>query len=162
MSALSIVLRNKGIQISPRILSVDYGSKRVGLAKADPLYLFAQPLDTCSPSSSISRLVSFHKKDPIGVIVIGWPLHEDGTEGEATERVNRYISQLQKRLPEVEIIRWDERYTSEEAKSRLISRHKKKRYGQIDQIAACIILQEYLDSLSKPPDSMDVRAKKLI
>ena len=116
---------------------------------ADPLHLFAQPLDTCSPESSIEKLVSLHKRDTIRVIVIGWPLNEDGTEGEATRRVDRYIHKLHRRLPEVEIIRWDERYTSEEAKSWLASRHGKKGQGSVDQVAACIILQEYLDSITE-------------
>ncbi len=127
-------------------MSVDYGTKRVGLSIADPLHLFAQPLDTCGPKSSIDKLVSLHKREPIRVIVIGWPLNEDGTEGEATRCVDRYIHQLHRRLPDVEIVRWDERYTSEEAKLRLAGWHGKKGQGSIDQVAACIILQEYLDS----------------
>ncbi|MXW15004.1 MAG: Holliday junction resolvase RuvX [Rhodothermaceae bacterium] len=133
----------------PRIVSVDYGTKRVGLSMADPLHLFAHPLDTCSPESSIEKLISLHKRDTIRVIVIGWPLNEDGTEGEATRRVDRYIHQLCRRLPDVEIIRWDERYTSEEAKSRLAGRHGKKGRRSVDQVAACIILQEYLESISE-------------
>lgn len=146
---MSIVLKNKGIQIPPRIVSVDYGTKRVGLSVADPLHLFAQPLDTCSPESSIEKLVSLHERESVRAIVIGWPLNEDGTEGEATRRVNRYIHQLHRHLPDVEIIRWDERYTSEEAKSRLAGWHGKKGQGSVDQVAACIILQEYLDSISE-------------
>ncbi|MDE2699487.1 MAG: Holliday junction resolvase RuvX [Gemmatimonadota bacterium] len=133
----------------PRIVSIDYGTKRVGLSIADPLHLFAQPLDTCSPKSSIEKLVSLHEKESIRAIVVGWPLNEDGTEGEATRRVNRFIRQLHRYLPDVEIIRWDERYTSEEAKSRLAGWHDKKGRGSVDQVAACIILQEYLDSISE-------------
>jgi len=132
---------------SPRIVSVDYGIQRVGLSLADPLRIFAQPLATCSPKSAIKKLVSLHEREPIGTIVIGWPLNEDGSEGEATQRVNQYIRQLDVRLPGVKIIRWDERYTSEEAKSRMMGLKGKKERGKIDQIAAGIILQEYLDSI---------------
>ncbi|MCY4204937.1 MAG: Holliday junction resolvase RuvX [Bacteroidetes bacterium] len=152
MSKASIVLKNnQGIK-HPRIVSVDYGTQRVGLSLADPLQLFAQPLTTCSPRSAIEKLISLHERETIGTIVIGWPLNEDGSEGEATRRVDRYIRKLDARLPGVEIIRWDERYTSEEAKSRFIGRKSKKKQGYVDQIAAGIILQEYLDSISETTD----------
>ncbi len=147
ISAVFIDLKNKGSPMRPRIVSIDYGTRRVGLSMADPLHLFAQPLETCTPKSSIEKLMFLHRKDPIGVIVIGWPLNEDGTEGEATRRVDRYIRRLQSRLPGVAIIRWDERYTSEEAKSRLACWPGRKGRNQVDQVAACIILQEYLDSI---------------
>ena len=81
--------------------------------------------------------------------MIGWPLNEDGSEGEATWRVDQYIRKLHTRLPGVKIIRWDERYTSEEAKDRLVGYRAKKKQKKIDQMAASIILQEYLDSNSR-------------
>ena len=128
-------------------MSIDYGAKRVGLSLADPLRSFAQPLATHSPKSAIEQLVSLHQRETIGTIVIGWPLNEDGSEGKATRRVDQYIQQLDARLPGVEIIRWDERYTSEEAKSRLATWKSKKKSVQVDQVAASIILQDYLDSI---------------
>ena len=132
---------------------MDYGTRRVGLSLADPLRMFAQPLDTCSPGSAIEKLVSLHKSQTIEVIVIGWPLHEDGSEGEATRRVDRYIEQLHSRLPGVKVVRWDERYSSEEAKD-LLTRHQSiKARGTVDQVAASIILQEYLDSIPETTTS---------
>lgn len=142
-------MRNNPKKTAPRIVSVDYGTKRVGLSIADPLCMFAQPLDTCRPGYAIEKLVSLHKCQTIGVIVIGWPLNEDGSEGEATWRVDQYIRKLHTRLPGVKIIRWDERYTSEEAKDRLVGYRAKKKQKKIDQMAASIILQEYLDSNSR-------------
>ena len=143
------VLRSKLHCGRPRIVSVDYGTRRVGLSIADPLRMFAQPLDTCSPASAIEKLAAIHKKDKIGVIVIGWPLEEDGSEGYATRRVNEYIRRLLSQMPDVDIVRWDERYTSEEAKIMLRGRSYRDKRGKVDQVAAGIILQEYLDAISE-------------
>jgi len=133
----------------PRIVSVDYGTRRVGLSIADPLRLFAQPLDTYNPESAIEKLVAIHQNEKIEVIVIGWPLEEDGSEGCATRRVNEYILRLLNRMPDVDVVRWDERYTSEEAKTMLRGRSYQGKRGLVDQVAAGIILQEYLDAISE-------------
>ncbi len=77
---------------------------------------------------------------------MGWPLMEDGSEGEATRRVDAYISRLSKMLRGVKFVRWDERYTSEEAKDRLRGRLRRGDKGRVDMAAAGIILQEYLDA----------------
>ncbi len=148
MSEGFIVLKSR-LQLGfSRIVSIDYGTKRVGLSLADPLRIFAQPFGVYTPSAAIDKLVSLHQRESIATIVIGWPLNEDGTEGEATKMVGRYIGQLRKHFSDVEIVRWDERYTSEEAKSHL-TMHKKQTRGYVDQLAAGIILQEFLDSLSE-------------
>ena len=143
------VLRSKLHSGRPRIVSVDYGTRRVGLSIADPLRMFAQPLETCSPASAIDKLVAIHQKEGIEVIVIGWPLEEDGSEGCATRRVSEYIRRLLDRMPDVDIVRWDERYTSEEAKIMLRGRSYRGKRGMLDQVAAGIILQEYLDAISE-------------
>ena len=143
------VLRSKLHSGHPRIVSVDYGTRRVGLSIADPLRMFAQPLDTHSPESAIEKLVAIHQNEKIEVIVIGWPLEEDGSEGCATRRVNEYILRLLNRMPDVHVVRWDERYTSEEAKTMLRGRSYQGKRGLVDQVAAGIILQEYLDAISE-------------
>ena len=149
MFAGYIVLRNKLYSGRPRIVSVDYGTRRVGLSIADPLRMFAQPLDTCSPASAIEKLVAIHQREKLEVIVIGWPLEEDGSEGSATRRVDEYIRRLLSQMPDVAIVRWDERYTSEEAKIMLRGRSFHGRRGVVDQVAAGIILQEYLDAIAE-------------
>ena len=123
------VLRSKLHSGRPRIVSVDYGTRRVGLSIADPLRMFAQPLDTYSPESAIEKLVAIHQNEKIEVIVIGWPLEEDGSEGCATRRVNEYILRLLNRMPDVDVVRWDERYTSEEAKTMLRGRSYQGWFG---------------------------------
>ena len=143
------VLRSKLHSGRPRIVSVDYGERRVGLSIADPLRMFAQPLDTCSPEAAIEKLVAIHQSETIEVIVIGWPLEEEGSEGCATRHVNEYIRRLLSHMPDVNVVRWDERYTSEEAKVMLRGRSYRGKRGMVDQVAAGIILQEYLDAVSE-------------
>ena len=130
-----------------RIVGVDYGTRRVGLALADPLRMFAQPYGAYSPKEAVLRLVKLHAVEGIGVVVIGWPLMEDGSEGLATQRVEAYINRLSKMLSDAEFVRWDERYTSEEAKDRLRGRTWGEEKGRVDVMAAGIILQEYLDAI---------------
>jgi putative Holliday junction resolvase len=133
----------------PRVVAVDYGTRRVGLALADPLRVIAQPYGTYAPEAALQVLQRLHAEEGIETLVIGWPLTEAGTEGEATRRVERFIRRLRRLLPGVQIVRWDERYTSELAKERLREvggpRKKRRDKGRIDQMAAVIILQEYLE-----------------
>ena len=135
-----------------RIVAVDFGTKRVGLALADPLRIFAQPYGTYNQNETVARLKQLDAEEGIAVIVIGWPLMEDGTEGVATQRVQQYINRLRNVLPEADVVKWDERYTSELAKEHLKqaggSRKHRADKGRVDAAAAGIILQEYLDTLS--------------
>ena len=134
-----------------RIVAVDYGTKRVGVALADPLRLFAQPYGTFSQDEAVARLRMLHAEEGLAVVVVGWPLTEAGEEGAATQRVQQYINRLRKVLPGVALVKWDERYTSELAKERLkeAGGRQKRRAdkGRVDAAAAGIILEEYLDYL---------------
>ncbi len=130
-----------------RIVAVDYGTKRVGLAVADPMRIFAQPFAVSSQDEAVARLRQLHIEDGIDVIVVGWPLTESGEEGPATQRVQEFINRLRNVLPTVEYVRWDERYTSEEAKDRLLPLGKRRKRLPVDDVAAGIILQEYLDDI---------------
>lgn len=135
----------------PRIVAVDYGTKRVGIALSDPLRLFAQPYGTFSQDEAVARLTKLHAEEGIAVVVVGWPLTEDGETGIATQRVQQYINRLRNVLPGTQLIKWDERYTSILAKERLkeVGGRRKHRAdkGRVDTVAAGIILQEYLDQL---------------
>lgn len=135
----------------PRIVAVDYGTKRVGVALADPLRLFAQPFGVFSQNEAVARLQQLQADEGLAVVVVGWPLTEAGEEGAATQRVAQYINRLRKALPGVALVKWDERYTSELAKERLKEagpRSKQRAVkGRVDAAAAGIILQEYLEQL---------------
>ena len=131
-----------------RIVGVDFGAKRVGLALADPLRMFAQPYGVFSQEEAVARLRHLKESSGLELVVMGWPLTEEGEEGVATSRVEEYIRRLRRALPGTRFVKWDERYTSVEAKDRLrgVGRVDK---GRIDTAAAGIILQEYLDAQSE-------------
>lgn len=136
----------------PRIVGIDYGRKRVGLAVADPLRLFAQPRGAYPPHKALEELQRISEEEGLEAIVIGWPLTLEGETGEATEAVQAFIGQLQETLPDVQIVRRDERYTSEMAKDaireygRRWKGHPKDQKGRVDAAAAALILQDYLDA----------------
>ena len=134
-----------------RIVGIDYGTKRVGLAMADPLRLFAQPIGTYSPSRAIDELRSIHNNEGISQIVIGWPLTLEGDEAKATERVQIYINRLANVFPRMHIEKLDERYSSKRASEALVeagvSKKKRRQKGRLDAAAAALILQDYLDEL---------------
>lgn len=130
-------------------MSVDYGTKRVGVAIADPLRLFAQPVGTFPPNEALDVLAQVQQEDGVEVVVIGWPLETDGSLGKMTKLVGEYINRIKKRLPGVEIVRMDERNTSERAKELIRGgmRPSLRSTGRerIDTAAAGLLLQEYLD-----------------
>ncbi len=133
----------------PRIVAVDYGTKRVGLAVSDPLRLFAQPFGTFAPDEAVEALRALQRTDGLETIVVGWPLTPDGEEGAATERVRPYFNRLRNAFPGVEVVRWDERFSSARAKEAIraagAGRKARRDKGRVDRAAAAVVLQEYLD-----------------
>ncbi len=136
------------LRSAPRIVGVDYGSKRTGLAIADPLGLFARPLGTFAPGLATAELVKLDTREGVATIALGWPLEPDGAEGSAVERVRSFEGRLKKALPHVSIVRIDERYSSAHASTRLheagASRRVRRDKGLVDAAAACVILEDYL------------------
>ncbi len=134
----------------PRIVGIDYGTKRVGLAISDPMGWFARPLGTYSPARALDVLRELHQREGIQQIVIGWPLTLEGKEEEATQKVAAYIKRIKKVLPDVPVLRWDERYTSEVARELILQaglpRKKRREKERVDAVAAAVILQEFLNS----------------
>jgi putative Holliday junction resolvase len=133
----------------PRIVGVDFGLARVGLAVSDPLAVFAQPHGAFSPKSALAELEQIHQEDGIDTLVLGWPLELDGLEGPATDMVRAYEVRLRKTFPEIEIVRCDERFSSAEATETIVAsgakKKKRQEKGVVDAVAAAIILQRYLD-----------------
>ncbi len=137
-----------------RVLALDVGERRVGIAISDPTGTVARPLQTLVRGSreedfaAIATLVTEHD---VGLVVVGQPLSLDGTEGPQARRVARYAEALVARLP-VRVVSWDERFTTAAADEILCqSRTEKERRraraeGELDAIAAAVILQNYLDS----------------
>ncbi|MFI5134122.1 MAG: Holliday junction resolvase RuvX [Chitinophagales bacterium] len=133
-----------------RILSIDYGLKRTGLAVTDPLKIIATGLTTVDSKELISFLKNYFAKEQVELIIIGEPKNMDNSDTHATPLVENCIKQLQKNFPGIPITKVDERFTSKMASQAMIDMGMKKKQRRdkrlVDEIAATILLQEYLQS----------------
>lgn len=134
-----------------RVLGIDYGSKRIGLALSDPTNTLASPLPTIqNDNKAIEKILQIIKLNDVSKIVIGYPLNMDGTKSKICELVDEFIDKLSTKTGK-EIIKRDERLTSYIAQQQIIQsvKSKKKRQDKslLDQFSARIILQEYLDEI---------------
>lgn len=133
-----------------RVLSIDYGKKRTGLAVTDPLQLIANGLTTVSTSEVFDYVVSYVKREQVERIVVGQPKQTDGTDSENMRRVVPFVNRLRKALPDVPIEWFDERFTSVLAHKAMIDGGLKKKARQnkalVDEISATIILQGWMES----------------
>jgi putative Holliday junction resolvase len=136
-----------------RVLALDMGERRVGVAVSDPTGTVARPLQTLvrgSRQEDFAAIAGLVAEYDVGLVVVGRPLSLDGTEGPQARRVRRYVEALAAQLP-IRVVSWDERFTTAAAQEILQSRGKKGRRqarsaGDVDAIAAAVILQSYLDS----------------
>ena len=132
-----------------RILSIDYGKKRTGLAVTDSLQIIANGLATVSTSSLIDYLKDYIAKEPVERIVIGRPTQPDGRPSENLARVEQFVNRWRKLVPNIPIEYYDERFTSVLAHQVVIDsgvrkKVRKENKGLIDEISATIILQAYM------------------
>lgn len=131
-----------------RILSIDYGGKRTGLAVTDPLQIIATGLTTVPSQELIPFLKKYFQQEQVEKIIIGEPRNWDDSATHATPLVEACIKQLSKHFPKLPIERVDERYTSKMAKQSMLDSGLKKKDRRnkalVDEIAATIMLQEYL------------------
>jgi putative Holliday junction resolvase len=134
-----------------RIICIDYGGKRTGLAVTDPLQIIATGLTTVESKTLIPFLKDYFAREPVELILIGEPKNWDDTATHATPLVENCIKNLQRNFPGMPIKRVDERYTSKMAKDAMLEMGMKKKDRRnkafVDEIAAAIMLQEYLRSL---------------
>ena len=134
-----------------RILAIDYGGKRTGIAVTDPLQIIATGLTTIESKELISFLKDYLKKETVELIVIGLPKNWDETDTHGTPLVEAAMKKIQKEFPAMPLKSVDERYTSKMAKDAMLQMGMKKKdrriKGNVDVIAATIILQEYLQSI---------------
>lgn len=131
-----------------RILCIDYGLKRTGIAVTDPLQIIATGLTTVASKQLITFLKDYFAKEPVERILIGEPKNWDDTDTHATPLVAKCITELQKNFPSIPIQKVDERYTSKMAKDAMLEMGLKKKERRnkalVDEIAATIMLQEFL------------------
>lgn len=133
-----------------RILGLDYGSKRIGVAVSDELEIIAQGLATITRKNQkndldeIAKVIRTYSAEKI---IIGYPIKLDGSEGIQCEKVSRFAKLLEAKL-RIPVIKWDETLTTKEAEDILIQAHvrREKRKRVVDKIAATLILQGYLDN----------------
>ena len=137
-----------------RIIAIDYGLKRTGLAVTDPLQIISTGLTTVESKQLIPFLKDYFSKEQVERIIIGEPKNWDDTDTHATPLVEKWIKELQKNFPAIPITKEDERYTSKMAKQAMIDMGMKKMQRRnkaiVDEIAATIMLQDYMRSISWP------------
>ena len=134
-----------------RILAIDYGLKRTGIAVTDPLQIIASALTTIESARIFTFLGEYLKKESVELILIGDPRNLDDSPTDITRDVHRVIGILHKKFPEIPVKTVDERYSSLQASRAMVDMNMKKsrrrQKGLIDQVAATMMLQEYLQDL---------------
>jgi putative Holliday junction resolvase len=135
----------------PRILAIDYGGKKSGIAVTDPLQIIATGLTTVPSHELIAFLKTYFEKEVVELIIIGMPKNWDESDTHGTALAEAAIKRLEKAFPEMPIKTVDERFTSKMAKSAMLEMGLKKKDRRdkklVDEIAATIMLQEYLSSV---------------
>ena len=133
-----------------RILAIDYGQKRVGLAVTDELQMIANNLDTVHSKDVLDYLANYVKNNKVDAFVIGEPKQMNNTPSESARFIEPFINLLAKKFPDIRIVRVDERFTSKMAFQTMIDAGLKKKdrrnKGLVDSISATIILQSYLET----------------
>src|SRR5690606_15615161 len=131
-----------------RIIAIDYGKKRTGLAVTDPLRIIASGLQTVESEKIFVFLKEYFSKEKVEIALIGEPLQMDGTPSESTEIIEKFVERFKTEFPEIKIERVDERFTSKMASRTLIDSGLKKKKRQdkslLDEVSATIMLQDYL------------------
>jgi len=132
-----------------RIVGIDYGRKRTGLAVTDPMQIFASPLETVRTTDLLAFLNSYDKREPIEAFVVGEPVTMNNLPSESVKYIDPFVKKLVKSFPGKPLFRIDERFTSGMAQQTMIEGGVKKgrrsEKGMIDKISAAIILQSFLD-----------------
>lgn len=133
-----------------RILAIDYGRKRVGIAVTDPLQIVANRLETVRAHDIFDYLTKYFESEDVESVVIGYPLNMDGNPSEAVIYINPFIKQFVKRFPDMRIVQFDERFTSKMAHQTMrdagLKKMKRRDKALVDAISATIILQSYMES----------------
>ena len=136
-----------------RIVGIDYGRKRVGVAVSDPLGIFASPLDTVPAAKIIDYLKKYAETESVTRFVVGYPMNMDNTPSEAAADVDIFLKNMAKAFPSVPVTLEDERFTSVLAHRAMIDGGMKAKdrrdKNSVDKISAAIILQSHLDRNGK-------------
>lgn len=133
-----------------RILAIDYGKKRCGLAVSDPLRIVAGGLTTVASADLAKYIVDYCAREDVGVIVLGEPHKLNGEESETMMYIRQFLNQLRKKMPNANVVFVDERFTTKIAQRAMIDggvskKNRNNKNGLVDMVSATIILETYMD-----------------
>lgn len=132
-----------------RIIAVDYGTKRVGIAVTDPMRIIASPLDTVHSTELVSFLEKYIASEEVDVLVIGLPKRLNNTDSDITQLIREFTVYMSRKFPQLKIENVDERFTSKIAFNAMIDggmkKKKRQEKGTIDKLSATVILQSYME-----------------
>ena len=142
-----------------RIIGIDYGRKRTGVAVSDPLGIFASALDTVDSAKLIDYIKNYAAVETITRFVVGWPVNMNGAPSEAAADVEKFLATLSRAFPDIPVTKEDERFTSVLAHRVMIDggmkASERRDKASVDKISAAIILQSYLDRTSGSSATFD-------
>lgn len=134
----------------PRVLAIDYGRKRTGLAHTDPMQIIATPLETIPTHTLIDYLRRYLQQNEVEMVVVGLPKQMNNEASESMTYLQPFIKEFKRVFPDVPITMYDERFTSVLAHRAMIDGGMRKKQRQdkavVDKLAACIILEDYIES----------------
>jgi len=137
------------LQSFQRILALDVGLKRTGLAQSDPMQTIASPIGAFGPDEIFVQIGKIAQTSKIATIVVGWPVTLKGVKTESVKMVEAFLKKLEKKFPDIPVEVLDERFTSTMAQQTIrdsgIGKKKRRNKGLVDAVAAAILLQNYLD-----------------
>ncbi|MDG1295589.1 MAG: Holliday junction resolvase RuvX [Saprospiraceae bacterium] len=132
-----------------RIMGIDYGTKKTGIAVTDTLQIICTGLNTIHTSDLFSFIKTYVEQEEVEKIVVGMPLHKDGNPAQIAYLVVGFIRKIRKLYPAIEVVEWDERGTSKAARDIILQsgtkKSKRRDKSLVDKIAAALILQDYME-----------------
>jgi putative Holliday junction resolvase len=133
-----------------RLMGIDYGTKRTGLAVTDPLQIIASPLETVPTNALMDFLKNYVATEPVERFVVGEPLQDNERESHSTKAIQAFVQQLAKQFPHIPITLVDESFTSQKAAQALVlsglKKKKRQEKGMLDKVSAALILQLYMET----------------
>lgn len=133
-----------------RIMGIDYGTKRTGIAVTDPLQIIASALTTVPTHELFDFIAKYLKEEEVEAIVVGEPMYPDGNPAQIADQVKGFVNKLRKQYPDIQVFMQDERYTSNMAKQIILqsgaNRKKRQDKALVDKVSAAIILEDFLNN----------------
>lgn len=134
-----------------RILAIDFGTKRTGIAVTDSLRIIPGGLGTVATHELWDYLAEYFKKEPVDLIVVGYPTNMNGEESASMKQIRPFVNRLKKQYPDKQVVMFDERFTSVLAQKAIldagIKKMARRNKALVDEVSATIILESYMNSI---------------